>query len=52
MVGKGKQKQITGNFTITVSGSFLPIQLIYKGTTNRCHLKGVDFPVDFDVTEQ
>ena len=49
LVGKEKKKQITGTFTITMSGLFLPMQLIYKGTTNRCLPKGVDFPADFDV---
>ena len=50
LVGKGNKKQITGNFTITMSGLFLPMQLIYKGTTRRCLPKGVDFPADLDVT--
>ena len=45
-----RKKQIAGTFTITMSGSFLPMQLIYKVTTNRCLTKGVDFPTDFDVT--
>ena len=43
LVGKGK-KQITGTFTITMSGQFLPMQLIYQGTTDRC------LPEDWDVT--
>ena len=50
LVGKGKKKQITGTFTITMSGQFLPVQLIYQGTTNRCLPKGVEFPDDWDVT--
>ena len=45
-----KKKQITGNFRITMSGSFLPMQLIYKGPTSRCLPKVVDFPADFDAT--
>ena len=32
-----------------MSGSFLPMQLIYKGTTNRCLPKDVGFPADFHV---
>ena len=28
-VGKGKQKQITGTFTVSADGDFLPMQLIY-----------------------
>ena len=50
LVGEGKKKQITGFLTFTMSGSFLSMQLIYKGTTNRCLPIGVDFPADFDVT--
>ena len=50
LVGKGKKKQITGTFTITMSGQFLPIQLIYQGTTDRCLPKGVEFPDDWNVT--
>ena len=47
---KERKKQITGFLTITMSGSFLPMQLIYKGTANHCLPIGVDFPADFDVT--
>ena len=50
LVEKGKKKQIMGTFTITLSGSFLTMQPIFKGTTNRYLSKGVDFPADFDVT--
>ena len=36
IVGKGKKKQITGTFTtISMAGTFLPMQLIYlRGTSN------------------
>ena len=50
LVGKEKKKQIKGTFTITLSGSFLPMQLIYKGMINHCLPKGVDFAADFDAT--
>ena len=50
LVGKGKKKQITGTFTITMSGQFLPMQLIYQGTTDWCIPKGVEFPHDWNVT--
>ena len=50
LVGKGKKKQITGTFTITMTGQFLPLQLIYQGTTDQCLPKGVEFPDDWDVT--
>ena len=48
--GKGKSKQITGTFTISASGKFLPMQLIYAGKTERFHPQGIKFPSEFDVT--
>ena len=36
-------------FSISMSGNFLPIQLIYKGKTVRCHPR-FNFPTDFHVT--
>ena len=36
LISKGKKKQITGTFTLTKSGIFLPMQLIYQGKTARC----------------
>ena len=50
LVGKGKRKQITGTSNITMTGQFLPLQLIYQGTTDRCLPNGVEFPDDWDVT--
>ena len=50
LIGKGKSKQITGTFSCTKSGIFLPMQLIYQGKTKRCHPKGVEFPEGFNVT--
>ena len=47
--GTGDYRQITGTFSITLSGNFLPIQLIYQGTTDRCH-PNYDFPKSFHVT--
>ena len=48
--GKEKGKQITGTFSITATGKFLCMQLIYPGKTQRCHPKGIPFPDGFDVT--
>ena len=48
--GKGKGKQITGTFTVSATGRFLPMQLIYAGKTNRFHPQGIEFPTGFDVT--
>ena len=31
-----------------MTGEYLPIQLIYKGTTDRCHPKA-NFPSDWDI---
>ena len=42
-------RQITGTFSVTASGKFLPIQLIYQGKTDRCHPK-FKFPKEFHVT--
>ena len=50
LIGKGKKKQITGTFTCTKSGIFLPMQLIYEGKTIRCHPRDIDFPDGFNVT--
>jgi len=44
------KRQITAIFTCTLSGNFLPIQLIKKGNTTKCHPKGVPFPADWHIT--
>ena len=41
LVGKGKKKQITGIFTCTKSGLFLPMQLVYEGKTDRYHPRDI-----------
>ena len=50
VVVKGKSKQITGTFSCTKSGIFLPMQLIYQGKTNRHHPTGIEFPEGFNIT--
>ena len=50
LVGKRKKKQITGTFTVTMSGLFLPMQLIYKGKSPRCLPQGITFPENFNLT--
>ena len=47
---KRKSNQITWTFTISASGMFLPMQLIYAGKTERCHPQGIKFPSGLDVT--
>ena len=50
LVGKGKKKQITGTFMVTMSGLFLPMQLIYEGKTPLCLPQGISFPDNFNLT--
>ena len=47
--GVDDKRQITATFTVTASGLFLPIQLIYSGKTKRS-LPKFHFPKCFDVT--
>ena len=43
--------KITATFSISMTGSFLPIQLIYEGKTRR-YLPNYDFPKGFNVFPQ
>ena len=47
--GVDDKRQITATFSISMTGSFLPIQLIYEGKIQRC-LPNYDFPKGFNVT--
>ena len=47
--GVDDKRQITATFTVSASGVFLPIQLIYQGKTERC-LPKFKFPKEFHVT--
>ena len=47
--GTNDYRQITGIFSVTISGDFLPIQLINKGKPNRC-APTYHFPNDFHIT--
>ena len=49
LVGIKDKRQITAVFCCTIQGDFLPVQLIYKGTTRRCHPKH-NFPAGWDIT--
>ena len=44
------KQQITAIFACSMSGKFLPMQLIYKGTTKRCLPKDVNFLCDWHIT--
>lgn len=47
--GVNDKHQITAIFCGTLTGDFLPIQLIYQGKTARCH-PNFEFPSDWHVT--
>ena len=49
MIGANDKRQITALFCGTILGDFLPIQLVYKGKTDRCHPK-FKFPEDWHIT--
>ena len=49
MVGVNDKRQITAIFCGTILGDFLPIQLVYKGKTNRCRPRFA-FPPDWHIT--
>lgn len=49
MAGVDDKRQITALFCGTLTGDFLPVQLIYKGKTARCHPK-FKFPSHWHIT--
>lgn len=49
IVANDDKRQITAVLAGSLTGEFLPPQLVYKGTTPRC-LPTVDFPPDWDIT--
>ena len=49
ITGIDDKRQITAVFAATKTGSFLPIQVIYKGKTKKC-LPSVDFPEDWLIS--
>ena len=48
IAGYGDKRMIMATFGATLSGKFLPMQILYGGKTNRCHPKH-QFPSEFDV---
>ena len=50
IVATDDKHQLTAVLTCSLAGSFLPIQLIYKGTTARCLLKNVSVSEDRHFT--
>lgn len=49
LIGLSDKRQITAVFCGSLVGGFLPVQLIYKGKTSRCHPK-FNFPLEWDIT--
>ena len=49
MISIDDKRQITGVFACSLSGNFLPVQLIFSGTTPRC-LPKISFPTDWHIT--
>ena len=49
LTGMEDKRQITAVLTCTASGVLLPPQLLYRGTTDRCHPKTIDFPSGWDI---
>jgi hypothetical protein len=50
IAGLGDKRQITAVLGGTLTGDFLPPQLIYTGKTPACHPKNVIFPSDWHIT--
>ena len=48
--GIDDKRQITAVFCGSLSGDFLPLQLIYKGTTDKCLPSSITFPPDWHIT--
>ena len=47
--GIDDKHQITATFAASLSGCFLPVQLVYEGKTTRCH-PAIDFPERWHIT--
>ena len=50
IVGSNDKRMITAVLCGSLIGDFLPIQLIYKGKTSRCHPR-FQFPLDWHITQ-
>ena len=49
LIGHDDKQQITATFARTLTGLFLPIQLVYEGKTTKCH-PSIEFPKGWHVT--
>ena len=48
VIGLGDKRQITATFAAALDGTFLPMQILYQGKTNRSH-PNYTFPDGFDI---
>ena len=48
VIGLSDKRQVTATFAATLDGTFLPMQILYQGKTNRSHPK-YTFPEGFDI---
>ena len=48
IAGYGDKRMITATFAATLSGKFLPMQILYGGKTDHCHPKH-QFPSEYDI---
>ena len=49
MIGANDKRQITAVLCGTLMGDFLPVQVIYKGKSSRCHPR-FEFPPEWHIT--
>ena len=49
LIGQDDKRQITATFAGTLTGQFLPIQLVYERKTTKCH-PSIEFPKLWHVT--
>ena len=49
VVGIDDKRQITATFAASLSGNFLPVEMVYEGKTTKCH-PAVKFPEGWHVT--
>ena len=49
VVGIDDKRQITATFAASLSGNFLPVQLVYEGKTTKCH-QAIKFSEGWHVT--
>ena len=49
VAGVDDKRQIAATFAASLSGLFLPVQLVYPGKTSKCH-PSINFPKEWHIT--